>query len=199
MATKGFWGAGAVDTPPDLSVLTSVGYPTSGDPAKGIPATKPRAAWYFITDQARLSVIQAAGMSPKASDTQFLEALQSMKWVPAQGIEGAKLKNGSVSTLTLANGAVTAEKLAPTINLANKTLQLKALPTSERTRITPAKGELVVDTTTWSIYFGDGSTAGGKLAGADMKKDIEQITEVLTVHSNAIARLGGQNEPFSEV
>lgn len=42
MATKGFWGAGAIDTPPDLTTLNSEGYPTSGDPAKGIPATTDR-------------------------------------------------------------------------------------------------------------------------------------------------------------
>lgn len=88
MATKGFWGAGAIDTPPDLTTLNSEGYPTSGDPAKGIPATTPRAAWFYITDQARLSVIAAAGLTPKASETQFLEALQSLAWVKNNSIPG---------------------------------------------------------------------------------------------------------------
>ena len=81
MAQKGFWGSGAIDTPPDLSTLQSEGYPTSGDPAKGIPATKPRAPWYYMIDQMRSTVIAACSMVPKASAEQFLEALQSLKWI----------------------------------------------------------------------------------------------------------------------
>lgn len=61
MATQGYWKSGAVDSPPDTSTLTSKGYPTSGDPKTGTPATKPGAAWYYLQDQMRNSVIDAAG------------------------------------------------------------------------------------------------------------------------------------------
>ena len=63
MASQGYWKSGAVDSPPDTSTLTSKGYPTSGDPKTGTPATKPGAAWYYLQDQMRNSVIDAAGMA----------------------------------------------------------------------------------------------------------------------------------------
>lgn len=63
MATKGYWKSGAVDSPPDTSTLTSKGYPTSGDPKTGTPATKPGAAWYYLQDQMRNTVIEAAGQT----------------------------------------------------------------------------------------------------------------------------------------
>lgn len=199
MAIKGFWGAGAVDTPPDLTTLQSEGYPTAGDPAKGIPPTKPRAPWFFMIDQMRSTVIHAAQMTPKASDTQFLEALQSLNWVKAKSIEASKIKDGAVGSVALANDSVTATKLAPTIDLANRTLQMKALSTSERTRLTPAKGEFVVDTTTWAVYVGDGSTQGGHLVGGDQQRQIDEIKAVLAALTKAVAVLGNQPKPFGGV
>ena len=112
MGIKGFWGAGAVDTPPDLSTLTSEGYPTSGDPAKGIPATKPRAAWYYLIDQMRSSLVKAAGITPKADADQFLTALKSLNWIDNKKIPGAKIADSAISTEKIVAGAVTYEKIS---------------------------------------------------------------------------------------
>lgn len=134
MATKGYWKSGAVDSPPDTSTLTSKGYPTSGDPKTGTPATKPGAAWYYLQDQMRNSVIEAAGqkLTEPPSATQFLEALRSMAWLADNTIPGGKIANASitgaklaaktvaegnladlsVSTAKLAAGGVTGDKIA---------------------------------------------------------------------------------------
>lgn len=134
MATKGYWKSGAVDSPPDTSTLTSKGYPTSGDPKTGTPATKPGAAWYYLQDQMRNTVIEAAGqtLAEPPSATQFLEALRTMKWLADNAIPGGKIANASitgakltaktvaegnladlsVSTAKLAAGSVTKDKLA---------------------------------------------------------------------------------------
>ena len=134
MATQGYWKSGAVDSPPDTSTLTSKGYPTSGDPKTGTPATKPGAAWYYLQDQMRNSVIDAAGMAlaEPPSATQFLEALRSMAWLADNTIAGGKIADASitgaklaaktvaegnladlsVSTAKLAAGSVTGDKIA---------------------------------------------------------------------------------------
>lgn len=134
MATQGYWKSGAVDSPPDTSTLTSKGYPTSGDPKTGTPATKPGAAWYYLQDQMRNSVIDAAGMAlaEPPSATQFLEALRSMAWLADNTIAGGKIADASitgaklaaktvaegnladlsVSTAKLAAGCVTGDKIA---------------------------------------------------------------------------------------
>lgn len=134
MATKGYWKSGAVDSPPDTSTLTSKGYPTSGDPKTGTPATKPGAAWYYLQDQMRNTVIEAAGqtLAEPPSATQFLEALRTMKWLADNTIPGGKIANASitgakltaktvaggnladlsVSTAKLAAGSVTNDKIA---------------------------------------------------------------------------------------
>ena len=134
MATKGYWKSGAVDSPPDTSTLTSKGYPTSGDPKTGTPATKPGAAWYYLQDQMRNTVIEAAGqtLAEPPSATQFLEALRTMKWLADNTIPGGKIANASitgakltaktvaggnladlsVSTAKLAAGGVTKDKIA---------------------------------------------------------------------------------------
>ena len=97
-----------------LSTLSSKGYPTSGNPKTGTPATKPGAAWFYLIDQMRISVIDACGMTQvePPSITQFLEALQSFKWTKDGALDGAALKAGSVKELHLAERAVTAKKLA---------------------------------------------------------------------------------------
>lgn len=103
---KGHWQANALDTAPDLSVLKSVGYPTNGDPTRGVPATQPGAAWFHLMDQMRLSVIEAAG---ETEDTPTNPQLfyESLLKVIIKGIT-----DGSILTTMLADGAVTTPKLA---------------------------------------------------------------------------------------
>lgn len=114
MAFKGFWGAGAVDTPPELTKLQSVGYPTAGDPAKGIPPTTPGAPWFYMVDQMRSTVINAAGFTPKASVTQFLEALQSLKWVPKKAITADLLADG-VFAVSIPDEGLPFKKVSPVV------------------------------------------------------------------------------------
>ena len=103
---KGHWQANALDTAPDLSALKSEGYPTNGDPTRGVPATQPGAAWFHLMDQMRLSVIEAAG---ETEDTPTNPQLfyESLLKVVIKGIT-----NGSILTAMLADGAVTTPKLA---------------------------------------------------------------------------------------
>ena len=72
-----FWTANSIQTPPDLSQLSSKGYPTNGDPAKGIPPTLPGAAWFHRVSQLFNSVINAAGLTIDPTDTdQLLKAIK---------------------------------------------------------------------------------------------------------------------------
>lgn len=114
MATKGYWKSGAVDSPPDTSTLTSKGYPTSGDPKTGTPATKPGAAWYYLQDQMRNTVIEAAGqtLAEPPSATQFLEALRSMAWLADNTIPGGKIADASITGAKLAAKTVAEGNLA---------------------------------------------------------------------------------------
>lgn len=120
MAIQGYWNAGAIETAPDTSTLTSKGYPTSGDPKTGTPATKPGAAWYYLQDQMRNTVINAAGLqlSEPPSPTQFLEALQSLGWMKDAALTGKMIKDGEVTFAKLAAAAIAtaAQALAGTAN-----------------------------------------------------------------------------------
>lgn len=130
MATKGYWKSGAVDSPPDTSTLTSKGYPTSGDPKTGTPATKPGAAWYYLQDQMRNSVIEAAGqkLTEPPSATQFLEALRSMAWLADNTLAGGKIANASIT------GAKLAAKTVAEGNLADLSVSAAKLAANSVTR-----------------------------------------------------------------
>jgi len=74
-----YWSANAIQTAPDLTQLTSRGFPTNGNPAKGIPPTLPGAPWFYLADQRFCSVIQEAGMTINPTDLgQFLQALKAV-------------------------------------------------------------------------------------------------------------------------
>ena len=111
MAEKSYWGANAIDTPPELSELTSFGYPTNGNPAKGIPPTTPKAAWFHLIEQARVQLIKAAGQEPGKDDTQFLEALKTLLWLPDGKVIARLLAANSVTTDKVANEAISFAKL----------------------------------------------------------------------------------------
>ena len=136
MATKGYWKSGAVDSPPDTSTLTSKGYPTSGDPKTGTPATKPGAAWYYLQDQMRNSVIEAAGqkLTEPPSATQFLEALRSMAWLADNTLAGGKIANASIT------GAKLAAKTVAEGNLADLSVSAAKLAANSATRDKIAQG-----------------------------------------------------------
>ena len=76
-ATK--WTANAIETPPDLTALVSSGYPTTGDPSKGIPPTLPGAPWFHWITQSLASVIVGNGLTLDQTKTdQLLGALKNL-------------------------------------------------------------------------------------------------------------------------
>ena len=76
-ATK--WTANAIETPPDLTALVSSGYPTNGDPSKGIPPTLPGAPWFHWITQSLASVIVGNGLTLDQTKTdQLLGALKNL-------------------------------------------------------------------------------------------------------------------------
>lgn len=76
-AVQTYWTSNAIQTAPDLEELTSEGYPTNGDPSKGIPPTLPGAAWFYRVDQLISALITKAGMEIDPTDTdQLVKAIE---------------------------------------------------------------------------------------------------------------------------
>lgn len=71
------WTANAIQTVPNLSDLVSSGYPTNGDPSKGIAPTLPGAAWFHWVSQTLGCAIQGNGLTIDQTKTDQL--LSSMK------------------------------------------------------------------------------------------------------------------------
>ena len=78
------------------------------------------------------------------------------------------------------------------------TLCLKTFTTSELAGVTLAKGELALNSETLALYVGDGSTKGGHLVGGEVAAEMIQVKTILSQLSNAVAKLGGTTQPFSE-
>ncbi len=100
---KGYWQGNAVANAPDMTKLTSEGFPANGDPSKGQAATIPGAAWYYWMDQAIRSVIVASGKTcanPPTAD-EFLTALKSLGWITNGSIDPAKINLASLVDTTL--------------------------------------------------------------------------------------------------
>ena len=101
--------SGAVQSKPDISTLTSKGYPTDGNPATGLGPTTPGAAWAYMIMEELMAVVEAAGASPDAATlTQIRDAIP--KYVPSRlaekSIDGKTIKDRTLSGLKLATGAV---------------------------------------------------------------------------------------------
>lgn len=70
--------AGASGSIPNAPITPSVGYPTSGNPAAGIPATKPGPHWFYKVGESLRKIITDAGLTPNDADlTQLKTALVS--------------------------------------------------------------------------------------------------------------------------
>ena len=98
--------SGALQTRPNVSELTSKGYPTDGNPGTGVAPTVPGAAWAYMLMEELLAVIEAAGITPeKTSLDQLKKAIPIMvpKLMANQALAGEKLKNGTVSIDALKN------------------------------------------------------------------------------------------------
>ena len=73
------WTANAIQTVPNLSDLVSSGYPTNGDPSKGIAPTLPGAAWFHWVSQTLGCAIQGNGLAIDQTKTdQLLSAMKNL-------------------------------------------------------------------------------------------------------------------------
>ena len=61
-------------------------------------------------------------------------------------------------------------------------LQIRRGPTADRMSYTPVVGELIWDTSTNSLYIGNGTTAGGLPAGTLVTEDVQDITASMLVN-----------------
>lgn len=102
LAVKGSWQANAYATPPALSELTQSGYPGSGDPARGNAPTIPGAAWFYMMDMTRLSLIHLAGEVPEnpPSIEQYARCLKKVgNFIDDVSLDISKIKKSSIATL----------------------------------------------------------------------------------------------------
>ena len=60
-------------------------------------------------------------------------------------------------------------------------LQIRRGPTADRMSYTPVVGELIWDTSTNSLYIGNGTTAGGLPAGTLVTEDVQDIASTMLV------------------
>ena len=73
------WTANAIQKVPNLSDLVSSGYPTNGDPSKGIAPTLPGAAWFHWVSQTLGCAIQGNGLTIDQTKTdQLLSAMKNL-------------------------------------------------------------------------------------------------------------------------
>lgn len=95
--------AGAVQSVPSMASLVSEGYPTGGNPAQGIPATKPGDAWvYGIGEEIRNAILKA-GLTPSNNDLKQLAKAIVVK----ADLEGLGFDTGDLKPLlsnTIPNG-----------------------------------------------------------------------------------------------
>ena len=61
-------------------------------------------------------------------------------------------------------------------------LQIRRGPTADRMSYTPVMGELIWDTSTNSLYIGNGTTAGGLPAGTLVTEDVQDIAATMLVN-----------------
>lgn len=99
--------AAAIATPPAVEAAPSSGYPTDGNPAGGIPATVPGAAWFHQMGEELRGVIVEAGIVPSTADlSQLGQAI--VNYIKFEGITASQYLqyNASVAIPASAAGAV---------------------------------------------------------------------------------------------
>lgn len=84
----------AAQSAPQPPADPSVGYPTSGNPAQGVPATIPGDYWYHMITESLRKVIVDAGLTPDHEDLgQLLAAIR--------GLGATTTQKGTVEKATL--------------------------------------------------------------------------------------------------
>lgn len=130
------FSSGSSASPPAAPASPSVGYPTSGNPGTGTPATKPGAYWYHMMTEEIRGVIAAAGLTPAQADvTQLLKAIQafmqgqSMTYAVDTGAANAAVVSYSPAVTALTDGMVLWFK-AKAANTGATTLNVNGLGAS---------------------------------------------------------------------
>ncbi len=110
---KSYWCADSVETKPDLTKLTSFGYPTDGNPEQGFEATLPGAAWFYLVSLMRSQIISACSKAedPK-QENQYLECLRSFDWALENSIDGSKIKTATIDNDRIKQGVIAFDRLA---------------------------------------------------------------------------------------
>lgn len=110
---KSYWCADSVETKPDLTKLTSFGYPTDGNPEQGFEATLPGAAWFYLVSLMRSQIISACSKTedPK-QENQYLECLRSFDWALEKSIDGSKIKAATIDNDRIKQGVIAFDRLA---------------------------------------------------------------------------------------
>ena len=101
--------SGAIEAKPDLTQLTSEGYPTDGNAQTSLPPTVPGAAWAHMIMEEIMAVIEAAEIVPDRDTlTQLRDAIP--KYVPAKFADGSinasKLTQATITYALLANALI---------------------------------------------------------------------------------------------
>ena len=101
------FSSGALGTPPAAPGSPSIGYPTAGNPAGSVPATKPGAYWYYMITEELLALVAAAGLTPALGTlTQVRDAMYAL--FARVGIANVFTKGqaGSVAALPATTGTL---------------------------------------------------------------------------------------------
>lgn len=159
--------ADAVDTPPERPSNPSIGYPSNGDPLTGRNATTP-GAWFFYMLMVEFeTLLRDNGIEPSATNLHQL----------ADFFASYKEQVMNASTI-----AETAQKAAQ--DAARDAAQSAVAQV----------GASVVQTLAQTLTNEQKLQARKNIG---VEEQIEQIKETLTLLTNAVARLGGSDEPFS--
>lgn len=124
------FASGASGSPPTHPASPSLGYPTSGNPGSGTPATKPGPWWYHMINEEIRNVLVAAGITPDgANTTQLVAAIQALISGSQSGaVQGAFKKLAASATGTNATVTVSADEVVvESAGAAFKTLASVAL------------------------------------------------------------------------
>ena len=158
--------SGAIEAKPDLTQLTSEGYPTDGDAQTSLPPTVPGAAWAHMIMEELMAVIEAAEIVPSRDTlTQLRDAIP--KYVPAKFADGSinasKLTNATITYALLANALIAgASDVAAGTTVSNKLL-------------TPAIGKTLVENILAQELENYAALAGAVFTGA--VKGIEPVSD----------------------
>ena len=114
--------------------------------------------------------------------------------MPDKSIQGVKLADQSVDSRILKDRSVTSQKLATPLDLkvGGVSLQLKGYTSAELAQVVLADRELAINTETYGLYAGDGKTKGGHLVGGSVAQEVEEIKQILTMLTQAVAKVGGE-------